>query len=281
VIYAKLLFGGLGRRGLEGIVAVVVLAQTNAIVASALMIIAGSHHTLSQAERDDRPDIVQVKGRFNRALFETPRHGNLPPLTLPVYEPLIDPEKLITASGDAVVLMRQSLLRNVVSPDGFLNTYIFGIEPDLERQVSSFSVAQGRFLRSDDHAVAVLDQVSSRALGVEVGDRVAIRKADGLDLSITVVGILDSLELHAAPPRTVEAPALHPEASFVSSGIFIPLRTSQQLFGRSALTDALLIAPNLAGVPALADKLRQTALSPAFSLRSDSGDSAARSRTLR
>src|SRR5215471_16468111 len=161
VIQAKLLFGGFGRRGLEAIMATLVLLLSNAIVASALLIIAGSDYALSEAAKTDRPDLIQVKGRFNRALFETPRRGNLPPLMLPVYEPLIDPEKLVAASSGAVVLMRQSLLRNVVSPDGFLNTYLFGIEPDLEQRVSRFSVQRGRFLRPDDEAAAVLDHASA------------------------------------------------------------------------------------------------------------------------
>jgi hypothetical protein len=257
VIYAKLLFGGFGRRGLEAIMAAVVLAFTNAIVASGLMIIAGSRDALSRAEHNDRPDIVHIKGRFNRAVFETPRRGNLPPLVLPVYEPLLHPGTLVRAARGAVVLMRQSLLRNVVSPDGFLNIYVFGIEPELERQVGLFSVAQGRFLQRSDQAAAVLDQASAKALDIKVGDRIAIRKADGLDLPITVVGILDQWELRDAPPRTVEAAALHPEAGFVSGGILITLRMSQQIFGRSALTDALLIAPRPVGVPALVEKLRE------------------------
>jgi len=256
VIYAKLLFGGFGRRGLEAITAAVVLALTNAIVASGLMIIVGSYDALSRAERNDRPDIVHIKGRFNRAVFETPRRGNLPPLLLPVYEPLLDPGEVVSAGQGAVVVMRQSLLRNVVSPDGFLNIYVFGVEPELERQVGIFSVAQGRFLRPADEAVAVLDQASAKALGVDVGDPISIRKADGLDLPINVVGILDGWELRDAPPRTVEAAALDPAADFVSSGIFITLRMSQQIFGRSALTDALLIAPRPASVPVLVDKLR-------------------------
>ena len=59
--------------------------------------------------------IVQIRSRFNRALFETPRSGNLPPLTLPVYEPLIEPELLSSAASDGIIIARQSLFRNVVS----------------------------------------------------------------------------------------------------------------------------------------------------------------------
>jgi len=246
VICAKLLFGGFGRRGLEAIVAAFVLVLTNAIVASGLMIIAGSEYVLSKAEKTDQPDLIQVKGRFNRALFETPRRGNLPPLTLPVYEPLIDPEKLIGASGGAVVLMRQSLLRNVVSPDGFLNTYVFGIEPHLEQRVSSFSIARGRFLESEDDGGASLDRVSAQALGVGLGDSIAIRTADGFDVLLTVIGILDDFELRGAPPRTIEAPTLRPAAGVVG-GLVTLLLTDVYADRRQqhAILAALGFSPSL------------------------------------
>src|SRR5690242_2401315 len=138
MIWAKLVFGGFGKRGLEVVVALAVLAVAAAIVAGALMVIEGAKAAMARTEREDRPDIIQVKSRFNRAVFETPRSGKLPPLTLPVYEPLIDPEKLSAAGG--TVVARQSLLRNVVSGASFLNLYIFGIEPEKESRVSVFSV---------------------------------------------------------------------------------------------------------------------------------------------
>ena len=75
------------------------------------MVVEGALKTLTRAIRQDRPDIVQIKSRFNRALFETPRSGNLPPLTIPVYEPLIDPVELETAAGSNQVVKRQSLFR--------------------------------------------------------------------------------------------------------------------------------------------------------------------------
>src|SRR6266480_1577830 len=112
MIWARLVFGGFGRRGIEAVVALAVLAVAAAIVAGAMMVIEGAKAAVVRTERGDRPDIIQVKSRFNRAVFETPRSGKLPPLTLPVYEPLIDPGKLSTASG--TVVARQSLLRNVV-----------------------------------------------------------------------------------------------------------------------------------------------------------------------
>jgi ABC-type antimicrobial peptide transport system permease subunit len=258
VIQAKLLFGGFGRRGLEAIMATLVLLLSNAIVTSALLIIAGSDYALSEAAKTDRPDLIQVKGRFNRALFETPRRGNLPPLTLPVYEPLIDPEKLVAASSGAAVVMRQSMLRNVVSPDRFLNTYLFGIEPDLERRVSSFHIAEGRFLQSDDDVAAVLDRISAQALSVGLGDRISVREADGQDLPIVVVGVLDDFELRDAPPRTIEASTLRPTSGVVAGGIFVTLRGSRQIFGRATPTDALVIVPSRSRVPALVDELRQT-----------------------
>jgi hypothetical protein len=143
VIWAKLAFGGLGRRGLQAVVALAVLAVAVAIMAGALMVVEGARNALARAERGDRPDIVQIKSRFNRAVFETPRSGYLPPLMIPVYEPLIDPAKLGSAGG--LVVARQSFLRNVVSGDSFLNLYIFGIEPEKEAKQSTFSVANWPF----------------------------------------------------------------------------------------------------------------------------------------
>ncbi|MFL5239036.1 MAG: ABC transporter permease, partial [Rhizomicrobium sp.] len=210
MIWLKLTFGGFGRRFVEAMAAGIVLAAASATVAASLMVVEGARNALTRAVHQDRPDIVQVKSRFNRAVFETPRSGNLPPLTIPVYEPLIDPVELESAAGNNQVIKRQSLLRNVVSGDSFLNIYIFGIDPDLEREVSSFSFARGRFLRSGDQAVAVLDQASARALGVDIGGAFPVRKADGDDLQLTVVGILDKLDLRGAPPRTAEAPSLMP-----------------------------------------------------------------------
>jgi hypothetical protein len=78
MIWAKLVFGGFGRRRFEAIVALGVLAVAAAIVAGAMMVIEGAKGAMARAEREDRPDIVQVKSRFNRAVFETPRSGNLP-----------------------------------------------------------------------------------------------------------------------------------------------------------------------------------------------------------
>jgi ABC-type antimicrobial peptide transport system permease subunit len=255
MIWARLVFGGFGRRGLEAVVALVVLAIAAALVAAALMVVEGARHAMTRAEREDRPDIVQVKSRFNRAVFETPRSGNLQPLTLPVYEPLIDPEKLNTAGG--TVLPRQSLLRNVVSGESFLNLYIFGIEPEKEFGVSVFSVGRGRFLRSDDGAVAVLDRESAQALGVDLGGTFPVRKADGQDLRLTVIGILDRLELRDPPPRTIDAPALKPDSTYVSSGVLVTLHTSEEIFGRSTLTDALVVAPAVRDVPTVVEALRE------------------------
>src|SRR6516164_7382968 len=250
MIWAKLVFGGFGRRGLEAI-----LAVAAALVATALMVVEGARAAMTRAEREDRPDIVQVKSRFNRAVFETPRSGNLPPLTLPVYEPLIDTEKLSVAG--ASVLRRQSLLRNVVSGESFLNLYIFGIQPDKESRVSTFTVGRGRFLRNDDGTVAVLDRASSQALGVDLGGTFPVRNADGQDLSLRVVGILDRLELRDPPPRTIDAPALIPDSTYVSGGVFVTLHTSEEIFGRSTLTDALMIAPAAGDVPTIVERLHE------------------------
>jgi ABC-type lipoprotein release transport system permease subunit len=258
MIWAKLTFGGFGRRFVEAIAAAIIVAATSAVVAASLMVVEGARNTLARAIRQDRPDIVQVKGRFNRALFETPRSGNLPPLTIPVYEPLIDPVELQTAAGNNQVVKRQSLFRNVVTGDSFLNIYILGIDPDVERQVSSFSLATGRFLRREDRQVTVLDQASARALGVDVGGSFPVRKADGTDLNLKVIGILDGLELRDAPPRSAEAPSLMPDSTFVSSGAFVNMATSEDIFGRNSLTDALVLASSVSDVPQLVAKLQET-----------------------
>jgi hypothetical protein len=156
-----------------------------------------------------------------------------------------------------MVVARQSLFRNVVTNDQFLNIYVFGIDPEMEREVSKFSIARGRFLRNDDDAAAVLDEASARALGVDLGGTFPVRKADGEDLTLTVIGILGGLALRDPPPRTAEAPALVPDPSFVSSGAFVTLRTSQQIFGRPTLTDALVIARTVDYVPLMVDQLRE------------------------
>jgi ABC-type antimicrobial peptide transport system permease subunit len=255
MIWAKLVFGGLGRRGLEAVIAFGVLVLAAAIVAGSLMVVEGARDAVARAAQADRPDVVQVKSRFNRAVFETPRSGNLPPLTLPVYEPLIDPAKL--ADAGATVLARQSFLRNVVFGDSFLNIYIFGIDPEEEAQVSTFLVGRGRFLRSDDGLVAVLDRASAQALSVDLGGTFPVRKADGQDMTLTVIGILDRLELRYRPPRTVDAPALRPGSSSVTSGVFVTLRTSEEIFGRPTLTDALVVARAADDVPAVVQRLRE------------------------
>ncbi len=257
MMWVKLTFGGFGRRFVEAIAAATILAATSATVAASLMVVEGARSALIRAVRQDRPDVIQVKSRFNRALFETPRSGNLPPLTIPVYEPLVDPVELEAVAGNNQVVRRQSLFRNVVSGDGFLNIYIFGIDPDIEREVSSFSLSRGRFLRRDDHAVAVLDQASARALGVDVDGTFPVRKADGEDLQLTVIGILDKLELRGAPPRSAETPSLMPESTFVSSGAFVNMQTSEDIFGRPTLTDALVVARNASDVPDVVTKIQE------------------------
>ena len=255
LIWRKLVFGGFGRRGLEAVIAAGVLVFATAIVAGSLMVVQGARDAIARAARDDRPDVVQVKSRFNRAVFETPRSGNLPPLTLPVYEPLIDRDKV--AAAEATILARQSFLRNVVSGDSFLNIYIFGIDPEKEPQVSTFWVSRGRFLRGDDGALAVVDQATARALGVDLGGTFPVRKADGQDLTLRVVGILDRLEFRYPPPRTVDAPALRPGSSAVTSGVFVTLHTSEEIFGRPTLTDALVVAGTPEAVPAVVERLRE------------------------
>jgi hypothetical protein len=127
MIWAKLVFGGLAG-GVSRQSSHWVLVPATAIVGGALMVVQGASDAIARAAQDDRPDVVQVKSRFNRAVFETPPSGNLPPLTLPVYEPPIDPDKITAA--EATILARQSFLRNIVSGDSVLNIYIFGIDPE-------------------------------------------------------------------------------------------------------------------------------------------------------
>jgi ABC-type antimicrobial peptide transport system permease subunit len=95
-------------------------------------------------------------------------------------------------------------------------------------------------------------------LGVELGNRIGIREADGTDFFVTIVGILDDVQLRDPPPRTIDAAGLRPADDFVSGGIFLSLRASEAIFGRATLTDALVVAPSVARVDALVATLRET-----------------------
>jgi len=257
MIVPRLVLAGFGRRAIELILAALVIAALSAVIASSTAVVEGARAALHRFERKERPDVIHVIGRFNRALFELPRRGNLPPATLPVYEPRIEPEELKAAVLNATVVKRQSLLRNVVTENSVLNVYIFGIDPELERHVGAFHVTSGRFLATNDQNVAVLDEASARSLGVRIGDSFPVRTAADTDLRLTVIGILDSLQFHAAPLATVPAPALQPSAPVVTSGVFVPLRTSEDIFARSTLTDALIIAKSPNDVPTLIGHIRQ------------------------
>ena len=257
MIVPRLVLAGFGRRTIELILAVLVIATLSAVIASATAVIEGARAALHRFERKERPDVIHVIGRFNRALFELPRRGNLPPATLPVYEPRIEPEELKSAVSNATVVKRQSLLRNVVTENSALNVYIFGIDPEMEQQVGAFHVAAGRFLTAGDQNVAVLDEASARSLGVRVGDSFPVRTAGDTDLRLTVVGVLDSVQFHAPPLATVPAPALQPSAPFVTSGVFVPLRTSEEIFARPTLTDALVVPKSSNEVPTVVDHIRQ------------------------
>jgi ABC-type antimicrobial peptide transport system permease subunit len=257
VITAKVIFGGLGRRAVEAIVAGLVLAVAVGVVVASAMVVGGANTELHRVEAEQRPDVVHVVGRYNRALWELPRSGLLAPSTLPVYVPLIDPAVLASAAGQATVIGRQSLLRNVVSPTGFTNTYIFGVQPSAERTVSTFRLRAGRFLRDDDGAVTVLDESSARSLGVTVGGFFPVRTAAGTDLTLRVVGILANTALRDPPPISIPAPAADPASRFVSSGALVTLATSQRIFARDTLTDAVISAPAPSAVPALIARLQQ------------------------
>jgi ABC-type lipoprotein release transport system permease subunit len=257
MITPRLVLAGFGRRAIELILAALVIASLSAVVASSTAVIEGARASLYRFERKERPDVIHVIGRFNRALFELPRRGNLPPATLPVYEPRIEPQELKAAVPNATVVNRQSLLRNVVTENSVSNVYIFGIDPELEQQVGAFHVTAGRFLATNDQNVAVLDEASARSLGVSIGDSFLVRTAADTDLRLTLIGILGSLQFHAPPLATVPAAALQPSAPVVTSGVFIPLRTSEEIFARPTLTDALVIAKSPNEVPTLIDHIRQ------------------------
>jgi len=150
MIVPRLVLAGFGRRAIELILAALVIAALSAVIASSTAVVEGARAALHRFERKERPDVIHVIGRFNRALFELPRRGNLPPATLPVYEPRIEPEELKAAVPNATVVRRQSLLRNVVTENSVSNVYIFGIDPELEQQVGAFHVTTGRFLATND-----------------------------------------------------------------------------------------------------------------------------------
>ncbi|HYZ38196.1 MAG TPA: FtsX-like permease family protein [Pseudonocardiaceae bacterium] len=257
MITIKVIFGGLGRRAVETAVAGLVLAVAVGVVVASAMVVRGANTALHRVEMQQRPDVVHLVGRYNRALWELPRSGLLPPSTLPVYVPLIDPAVLSRGATPATVLGRQSLLRNVVTKDGFTNTYLFGIQPSRELSVSAFRVRAGRFLHDDDQAVTVLDESSARSLSVTVGDSFPVRTAAGTDLPLRVVGIVARMTLRDPPPISVPAPVADPGSRFVSSGALVTLATSQQIFARDTLTDAMIVAPAPDAVPPLTDRLRQ------------------------
>jgi hypothetical protein len=134
--------------------------------------------------------------------------------------------------------------------------------PAAQKQVASLLETQGLKPASEAnqpgaHTYRVLLRASARSLDVRVGDSFSVRTAADTDLQLTVVGILDSLRLHAPPLTTVSAPALQPSAAVVTSGVFVPLRTSEEIFARPTLTDALLIAKSPNEVPTLIEHIRQ------------------------
>lgn len=255
MIGPRLVLAGFGRRGVEALVAVLVLTAATAMLAATSAVVEGARAALHRAERAERPDIIRVTSRFNRALFELPTSGMLPPATLPVYEPLIDPDDLKRAAENATVVRRQSLLRNVPMGDHVSNVYIFGIDPGTEQRVSMFHLVVGRFLRTGDRNLAVLDEASAHNLSVGLGDSFPVRTAGDTDLGLKVVGILDGLDLRGAPLSTIPAPELHPGASVVTGGVFVTLETSEDIFARPTLTDALVVAHSPGDVPSLVRQL--------------------------
>ena len=79
MITAKVILGGLGRRAVETALAGLVLAVAVGVVVASAMVIRGANTELHRVERQQRPDVVHLVGRYNRALWELPRSGLLPP----------------------------------------------------------------------------------------------------------------------------------------------------------------------------------------------------------
>lgn len=63
MIWVKLIFGGMGRRFVEAMAAIMIVVAASATVAASLMVIEGARNALNRAIRQDRPDIVHEIGR--------------------------------------------------------------------------------------------------------------------------------------------------------------------------------------------------------------------------
>ena len=188
------------------------------------MVVEVARYALSKAERNDHPDVIQVKGRFNRAVLETPAA-----VTCRQRRDVARPraayrsrgETLIAAAGGETVLARTILPPQWVSSDLFWNVYVFGIDPK-HGTPGEQVLARSRSLFSDTTTgpSPSLTKAPARAPWRRSRRDVSrSQSADGKDLSLMVVGALDGFELRDPPPRTVDTPALAPDLSFVWSGV--------------------------------------------------------------
>ena len=66
MIWAKLIFGGFGRRGLEAVVALAALAVAAAIVAGALMVIEGARAAMARTRPIVRASVRARPARHRR-----------------------------------------------------------------------------------------------------------------------------------------------------------------------------------------------------------------------
>ncbi len=85
----------------------------------------------------------------------------------------------------------------VTIPEGAFGVSIVGIEPDKEILVNlvAQNLASGRFLKADDQDVVFIGQALADAMGVQIGDRIALvgqaTHKQMRNRTMTVVGIYD------------------------------------------------------------------------------------------
>lgn len=77
-------------------------------------------------------------------------------------------------------------------PDAVSAVGLVGIEPDLERAVAGYQIADGRFLQDGDQAAALISQSLADAANVSLNDTLTLPAATGT-VNLTIVGLL--------PPR--------------------------------------------------------------------------------
>lgn len=86
---------------------------------------------------------------------------------------------------------------------------LVGIEPEAERSLTGFQIADGRYLQAEDQAVALITQSLADVARVGLGDTLSLPSPTGT-VDLTIVGLL--------PPRLVPG----------SEEVFVPLAIAQQ-----------------------------------------------------